>query len=598
MRITVKDIRASEEFYALYGRYELSNSGWTIPYFSTTMTLQEAAENLSYATDIPGGDKEEWKVEELFQRQLDWYRVEHQILHYLRADAIPHFFSALTVAMLPAHVSDRLDDFSDARLVAPPLSCQQPPLHEMEVGPIRVGFEIPLPEGGGMCPSLSMVRWNLDQVYCVAIDGQHRLAAIKRYVNGLSRGHDSVKRTRVPVILIPLARSLGFRSSEANGGLITVLRRIFIDLNKHAQRPSRARQILLDDYDVQSRCVRALLGERLSPSLAELDGEAPGRLPLSLVDWHSEQARFDEGPYLATILGVDWIVSHILGIRHVQDPSDAVEVKRSLIEPLELQLSYCLPKAITDRVESLEEGGARPFALSPEEIGGVQARFATVWGKSVVCLLSMFRPYAHLIEARRQFRMDSVEFANWYSLYAQKLERSGSHVADELKKLEDTLRNRDVDPISCDMWVKQGLPHCNTLKQKEGLPYNVVFQRAVVQAVFDLARTEIESDLGNPENWADDEVSLFDEGEPFEQETLDALVGDEDEVGTRYLVRTSLCVEQLNRLYDSTGGALFTTDAKVVSESGSQLRMFWLGSLLKESDVIDFTAGAAKRASA
>ncbi|NDB68928.1 MAG: hypothetical protein EB015_13155, partial [Methylocystaceae bacterium] len=76
------------------------------------------------------------------------------------------------------------------------------------------------------------------------------------------------------------------------------MRKLFIDLNKHAQKVSRARQLLLDDREPLALAIRKTIGAdlNLKPTGATehglpigADGEFQTRLPLELVDWHGEQ---------------------------------------------------------------------------------------------------------------------------------------------------------------------------------------------------------------------------------------------------------------------------------------------------------------------
>ena len=73
----------------------------------------------------------------------------------------------------------------------------------------------------------------------------------------------------------------------------------------------------------------------------------PPVLPLSLVDWHSEQARFDEGPYLTTILGSDWAVAKVLNVKPFEDPMAHDDIDK-LIARLEARLGIRLPEAQSD----------------------------------------------------------------------------------------------------------------------------------------------------------------------------------------------------------------------------------------------------------
>ena len=81
-RPVVDDVPETPHFDFLYGRYHLSS--WLIPYFSTTMSLRDAATSLRLA-DFPGSDDITWRLDELYQREVDWPRVERQIVPYLRA---------------------------------------------------------------------------------------------------------------------------------------------------------------------------------------------------------------------------------------------------------------------------------------------------------------------------------------------------------------------------------------------------------------------------------------------------------------------------------------------------------------------------------
>src|SRR5690606_14325219 len=120
-------------------------------------------------------------------------------------------------------------------------------------------------------------------------------------IKSFVRGNPGIRsqNSRVPVILLLFDERVGFAAPEERP-TVELLRGLFIDLNKNAQTVSRARQILLDDRDPHAVCVRRLVGSQLREDLNELGGSEP-RLPLALVDWHREQAKFDDGPYLSTV---------------------------------------------------------------------------------------------------------------------------------------------------------------------------------------------------------------------------------------------------------------------------------------------------------
>src|SRR5262245_10778383 len=84
----------------LTGRFTISRAA--IPFFQATMGLPEVAKELSLVESLPSDLRSRWKLEELFQREIDWERVEQDIVNgYLKVPAKLQFFNALTVALLP-----------------------------------------------------------------------------------------------------------------------------------------------------------------------------------------------------------------------------------------------------------------------------------------------------------------------------------------------------------------------------------------------------------------------------------------------------------------------------------------------------------------
>ena len=97
IRPVVVDIPATPQFDFLYGRYKLSS--WAIPYFSTIMSMRAAADSLGLSADSPGSDAVKWQLDELYQREIDWPRVERRIVPYLSEMDKP------AVLQLPHHCS-------------------------------------------------------------------------------------------------------------------------------------------------------------------------------------------------------------------------------------------------------------------------------------------------------------------------------------------------------------------------------------------------------------------------------------------------------------------------------------------------------------
>ena len=104
-------------------------------------------------------------------------------------------------------------------------------------------------------------------------------------------------------------------------------------------------------------------------SLAVGDSDfADGRLPLTIVDWHTEQAKFDSGPYVTTILGLDWLVSEcLLGIPPVLDLMnyDALQkVLDNVRESVGVELTEAQVRLDTARQSEI------PFEFATDDDGG------------------------------------------------------------------------------------------------------------------------------------------------------------------------------------------------------------------------------------
>src|SRR5205807_997715 len=266
---------------------------------------------------------------------------------------------------------------------------------QLAIGPISVGYWAAWesPEDSGA--RIGQIRWNPQQVFSVAIDGQHRLAALKIKSKGFD---ERVDKTQIPVLLLLLDERVGFRAPK-DRKLVELMRTLFIALNKHAEKVSRPRQILLDDQDPHALCVCALVGDQITEGTKEL---ASGQLPLSLVDWHREQAKIDDGPYITTILGLDWIVEKTLRSKPIKDYSFYGAVSKQL-RALSLSLGLDLHRpgsATFERLKEIEKNAVEPFSYTGSwshdkndgELGEIVEAFRSTWAKPLVEVLTGFAP--------------------------------------------------------------------------------------------------------------------------------------------------------------------------------------------------------------
>lgn len=601
-RRIVVDTPATPHFDFLFGRYRLSP--WVIPYFSTIIPIRDAAASLRLAADFPGSDDVRWRLDELYQREIDWPRVERKIVPYLHATDQPQFFNALTIALLPLEKDlSALDRcFGNAHeWSAPDLKDAERFEKTLTAGPIKCGFWTAWTEFSQAEAKTGQLRWNPDEVFAVALDGQHRLAAIKEFVKKKGKPDRHMDDTSVPVIFVVLDPAFGYVAPRPTP-LVEVLRTVFIDLNKHAKIPTRARQILLDDKDPASICVRALIGGALRDGIDELH-ERPARMPLSLVDWHTEQAKFDDGPYVTTILVLDWAIAELTGAKPVQDFTDYSAIRRqlkALAQSLAIDLS-----AAQKRLDGLEQFEMRPFGFSEEEDGNeldlIANAFQHVWNPVFTVLLTEFTPYRRLIEFRTKKSAFALDFANWYRLrWQHKKDRYAGRATEEYRQFLGRLATKTV-PVS-EQQLDEVLSTIEREIKRDNLAFNVVFQRAYFLAFVQLRLvTDWHLDELAPDDVDFNELDEEDANDPGEPEVPEASVPVEDgltgesidERTSHLAVRAKRFVTAMNALVDAVPNIL-DPECTFTTPDGDEQR-FWLGTFLTADRGIDFTQGASRR---
>lgn len=576
----IANVPSTPDFDFISGTYGESKT--PITYFLTTMSFGEAAENLTLVSDLPGSADIPWKIEELYQRDIDWARVTKKIVPYLKNTEAPQFFNAITVALLPVK-NNMIVGLNDSNWSAPVLrsvadfnnGCIE------NFGPISCGYWgkwVKVTDPGA---KLGRICWNKKEIAAVAIDGQHRLAAIKEYSRG-GRNENS----RLPVILIVAHPKLGSTGINTNETMLTVTRKLFIDLNKNSVKVGRARQILLDDSDPVSECTRSLVGESLNRGDSEISSN---RLPLSVIDWHSEKAKFETGPYLTTILGLDWVVSQVLDMDPIQDSMNYEKIEKTLTG-LERSLGIDL-KSAKDKLETAKSCEC-PFEFSvinnvngqddeanQSDIDLITSGFRDSWSPAIVYLLTNLIPYKQILKQRKDDDSLSPEFCNWWVAYSQSEGSASQRASEVLERIKDALKDKKI-PSLTPAKFQENLGLHNQIKNEFPLAFTVVFQRALFHAFIQFRKIDI-VDSGDEENGDSDYGSGNEDG-PTQSVSY----------GKTRLESAKILVDSINKI---------TNRHEFFSKSFccelSEVENFWTYSFLKEdASIIDFSNAASMRA--
>lgn len=437
------------------GEYKLSEEG-KIPYLAASMPLQNAVDQIKLVEDIPEETQRNWSLEELFQRDIDWERVETDLVNgYLKPSSELSFFNSLTIALLPQTESEIEEGYGKPESSPPAL---YPDWNRIDVGNICVEY---MPDR-----SVGVVRWHKQRIFPVAIDGQHRLAALKLHCSDLAENSPNSSRldTKIPLILLILDERVGFKGRPK--GLIGTLRDIFIDLNKNARNVPKSRLILLEDRNIQSLCVRTLLASNAQDS--------SDALPLSMVTWKEDEAKFDSGYSITSVLNLNEIVSCCLGpLPGLTDLLEKEEVKRYIDNiKRKLELSSETQDSIERHAELLT-GREELFSFDKAHLDALQEAFREQWTPHIVRIFREFAPYKEYLSTAKQIKAINGTLADYLLLSGKKRKQFREKKKDE---------NRAFNPESA---IDTPLKTLENLKENEWAFY-VVFQKALFINFFDL----------------------------------------------------------------------------------------------------------------
>ena len=441
----------TEPLLFLPGEYTLSQVG-QVPYFSAVIPLQDLVNQIQLVEDIPEEARITWSLEELFQRDINWERVQNELVNgYLKDQNKLNFFNSLTIALLPQN-GYKIENHYGGPEYSPSATVNNEDWEKIDVGNICVEFN--------QDKSIGFLRWHQERIIPVAIDGQHRLAALKQYCEDLTPGVSHELNTKIPLIFLILDHRVGFKG-RAENTLIETLREIFIDLNKNARGVAKSRLILLDDLNIQSFCVRTLLASQVRNSSLDV-------LPLSMVTWRENEVKFDTGYSITTVLNLNEIVDTCLGSASL-DGTDSLEENEVKKYVNKIKGKLELGTEIQDSINShLRLCGNReePFSFKTEHLSAFKEAFRSQWTPYIVKAFREFVPYKkYLSKAQELGAIDSV-LADYLLLSKENREKF------KVRKKEE---NRTFDPAE---EIDVPLAELQELKQNEWAFY-VVFQKAL-----------------------------------------------------------------------------------------------------------------------
>lgn len=478
--------RWTDNRLSIYGSYRWLNKT-PVHYFSTVLSVLDLHDYVRLMGEIPG--VEAWGFDALFQRTLSDDRVTEIARFYLKNPARFKFFPPLTIAVLPfssnvisrTYVQPHFDltqGNPGMRLTIPGMEITFP-LHTNE----------DLPDAG--IPA--MIRWNMSQFSAVALDGQHRVAALRQC---LPRSDMLAQSADVPATLIVFDPCL-----PEGRDLLRLTRELFVDVNRTARPVDETRLILLDDRDVARRTARSMIyqtftedGEIRPIAFSEMDGGSsvkvlPG-VPQECVDLLADRQSADVTslkPWQFTSAFIlHRVIQHFLlmdSFGVFEDMLDAESLPDE--EYRETKAALAEHRAYYENDSDVDEGPSFDpdedvFRFAPKVAGELTERLTDKMGFVIRAVFTGFRPYRQWMEvavdlfnsadgaALRQLVLAEAGTDDLFtSSYAKDLAK---HEADRFGRLKVLVRRLHKP----DGWEKE-------------LPWYSVFQRALL---FDYPMTQ------------------------------------------------------------------------------------------------------------
>jgi len=277
-------------------------------------------------------DVAEVDFDELVQRDLDDFRIRQDIVPYLVDNMGYKFFPPIVVALTqPAANRQSIKQYY------PPIKAKL-----IENGrKLEVEFDNAFSltwytNGSDQVHSLpAALRWNPDKTHLMAVDGQHRLVALqavrgllvadnlKLFYHNVLQYKDELDNIKVPVTILIFPNCIQNIAAEdlallqryfvkidwattSRMPVKQVLRDIFVDVNKSARQPSKARTILLNEKDLS-----AIFSRRIFSSIKD---ENP-TIYSALLEYNSttnKDTQIEKGRAIITTIGIVYNICQFL----------------------------------------------------------------------------------------------------------------------------------------------------------------------------------------------------------------------------------------------------------------------------------------------
>ncbi len=303
-----------------------------INYLQTSLKMKDL-ENIKLLVEIPGSEK--WGIKDLFQRNVDRDRIvgKDGLKNYFTDNNQVKYFNPITLVLLPTIQNNIQHEL-------PKLNYEENIEFDGIAGQVYTNTDhyriyVQNIEDG----NIGKIEWNSEKCYVVAIDGQHRLTALKELYNArnLNNKAKDIETWQIPVVFLVADKKLASGESK---DLIQIIRKIFMYINMKAEKVNDARAILLNDESIECLCVQEIISAFHDNEFSQSPQETYP--PLYLLDWLGikDTTVIKDTHYLLSNIELrKWVKEYLIGedFKPFERKTDNLQIQRLELQDMNLE---------------------------------------------------------------------------------------------------------------------------------------------------------------------------------------------------------------------------------------------------------------------
>jgi hypothetical protein len=370
-----------------------------IHYLQTSLKMREL-DAIKLLVDIPGSEK--WGIKDLFQRNVERERIggPDGLISYFKDKSQVKYFNPIALVLVPVE-GDEIEHELQQLIYEKDVT-----FDNIEGSALINKDTYRLFRQNSDAGNIGKIEWNDERCYVVAIDGQHRLTALKELYESrrVTDGIKDITEWQIPVVFLIVNKKV--QASEKKD-FISIIRKIFMYINMKAERVNDARSILLNDESIECLCVQELVSAFHENETID-NKKNPSYPPLYTIDWigiNSDASLLKDSQYLFSNIELrNWMRSYLIGedFSSEEKKNDKQQIQR--LDLLDMDLDFLIK-------------GTR--ILSHNDSLKIRKKFNKKIRKPFIYFLTNLHPIKNYIEMCRKYENEnSIDNSQQQAFYA------------------------------------------------------------------------------------------------------------------------------------------------------------------------------------